>query len=268
MKPFTLQRLYLNSFKVIGGDIINRFIPTIRSDRHREIDKYIKKGYNVADKTEYIYVDTISISNYKGIHEKLIYEVRLNIHWVNFYIMKFGSRIYLTMNDIYLYLYKFKNDYSINVIDHLRSFNRIGKYSLDENEKKDYEYYMTFDYMSVKYHISQLPECEKYSDTIVLNHIDCPISYADILVLLFLIQGKSNYFETLSNNKYTDGLINMLIALLTCNYNNDILEKKGWQYMIEMKRFKNIKKYDSSNINKKKWYLTEDELDYIMNIES
>jgi len=174
------------------------------------------------------------------------------------------------MKGIYRLLSKFKEEHNIDIIKYLEDFNELDKYYVDDNnnEKEKNIYYLNFRYKNVTYYFSQLPHSENYSKEIWVKDIDCKLNYGDILVLLFVIQAKSNYFEHLSYSKYVNGLINMLIVLLNNTKDNIILKEKGWIYSEKLKIYENTKLYDNSLSNKKKWYLTKEERNNIMSKES
>lgn len=243
---------------------MHRFIPTIRSDRFREAYNYENKGYSI-NKADYIYVDDILIKSIAG---ELLIEVRVDIHEVNFYIKKNGSRIYLEMIDIYEFLVKFTEILGSIVMEHLKKYINIGTYAIEDNEKADNKYYAEFSHKNVKYYFSQIPDFNKYNECTYLENIDIKLNYEEILTLLFLIQAKSNYFEKLSHSKYINGLINMMITLLTNKKDNKILENHGWVYDKEMGKFKIISDYYEKKLFKRKFYLTSEEMKDILSLES
>ena len=82
----------------------------------------------------------------------------------------------------------------------------------------------------------------------------------ELILLIYLIQDKSNYFEGLSKEKkYINGLIRLLNALLRCNKQNDVLQTLGWEFNVEIGKYELRKEKLVGERNKKRYYLTASE---------
>ena len=81
-----------------------------------------------------------------------------------------------------------------------------------------------------------------------------------MILLIYLIQDKSNYFEGLSTEKkYMNGLIRLLNVLLNCNAPNMALETLGWIFNNETGKYEMRKEKLVGERNKKRYYLTASE---------
>ena len=86
------------------------------------------------------------------------------------------------------------------------------------------------------------------------------ITIKELILLIYLIQDKSNYFEGLSKEKkYINGLTRLLNALLRCNESNMVLETLGWVFNTEIGKFELRKEKLVGKRNKKRYYLTASE---------
>lgn len=95
------------------------------------------------------------------------------------------------------------------------------------------------------------------------------ITYQEFFTLINLIQEKSNtLFLWRENDKtYVNGLMRLLIVLLSNNEDMEILLQKGWKYDEDNEKYILDVKRDKE-INKSKYYLTEDDYNNIINKES
>ena len=220
------------------------FVKNIRKMREQEMDNYISKGYLIGDKAKYVYNDTIEI---KVNHKKYSFGVRVDIHEVYFYLLHEGCQIYLTIYDIYMTLREFlreeQEEYENHVLDLLYFYIRSKETTAFTHHAKEYR-------------VHRLPDnIDDRKIKIINSDIEVPL--AEFLLLIYLIQDKSNYFEKLSSqSRYLNGLIRLLNALLRSNAPDDKLENAGWIYNQEEERFELQKKKLVGKRNKKGYYLT------------
>lgn len=217
------------------------FVKDIRELRKCEIRQYEAKGYRVPDKAKYILNDVIQI---KIGPTEYRFGIRVNINEVYFYILQGGGQIYLTIYQIYLLLWE---------LVHIKGKKHLMD-ALVFYEKNDEE--ITFIYKDQKYTVHGLPDLPE-NDEIMLPDSDVGISETELILLIYLIQDKSNYLEGLGGKKtYRNGLVRMLKVLLQCNAPNNVLETLGWVFRPELGRFDLRKEKLVGARNKKRYYLT------------
>ncbi|MHB8127590.1 MAG: hypothetical protein ACYDEX_01130 [Mobilitalea sp.] len=220
------------------------FVPYVRSLRNKEIEIYESKGYVVSNKAEYTFTDKINII-IKGY--SFCFGIRVNINEVYFYLLDKGTNIYLTVMEIYDLLWKLvieeKNSW---VLDELEFYN-------SSNETT------TFFYHGKEFYIHKLSDAIPVG-MIKITDADIMITYDELFLLIYLIQDKSNYFESLSIEKrYINGLIRLLKVLLECNSENVHLATLGWKFNNTSNRYELLKEKIVGKRNKKRYYLTVDE---------
>ena len=186
------------------------FIGDIRKYRENEIIEYESKGYLVLDKAKYTLNDSISIKIGKNEYS---FGIRVNINEVYFFLLHNGSQIYLSIYEIYELLWKLvvcdKKIYVISALNfYVKSDDRAS-----------------FMYKNKIYTVHNLPQIpDLNSDRIMIPHTDLKITVGELILLVYLIQDKSNCFEAMSkNSKYQNGLIRLYKVLLRCNEENVIL---------------------------------------------
>ncbi len=220
------------------------FVEDIRKLRENEILHYESKGYYVINKAAYVLNDVIHIEvNRETFH----FGLRVNINEVYFYIIHQGSQIYLSIYEIYDLLWKLvikeKKTYIVDLIS----------FYLKNDETNH------FIYRAQKYTVHKLPN-NIPNDKVDIFDSGITISVTELILLIYLIQDKSNYFEGLSTEKkYMNGLIRLLNVLLNCNAPNMALETLGWIFNNETGKYEMRKEKLVGERNKKRYYLTASE---------
>lgn len=243
---------------------MNKFIEVIRSDREEEISTYEKRGYIFGkNRRTYEFVRKISFN-----HDGLPYncQVRVDFREIRFYLLgndtntvEYEGYIYFTIYELYRLL---KNIVLVEGLDAV--VNVLESYlesTLHEN----------FSYEENIYNF-KIPRLEDIDGKFELNEASLTVTYREIYLLLSLIQDKSNYLFSISTDgsDYKDGIIRLMIALLSTNASNQLLESIGWEYDLENDKFNLNKKYVESKEDRasKRYYLTNAELRSILKLES
>lgn len=216
------------------------FVKDVRALRELEIKQYEAKGYRVPNKASYLLNDVIRIAMDQ---KEYCFGIRVNINEVYFYIWQESAQIYLTIYDIYLHLWELVCSEGMSgLIDALDFYMRS-----DET--------VDFTYKGRGYAIHKLPDLPEQE--VRLLDSDIRISIRELMLLIYLIQDKSNYLEGLSKGKaYINGLVRLLKALLKCSASNPVLESLGWIYNPGLGRFELKKERLVGERNKKRYYLT------------
>lgn len=236
------------------------FIPAIREVRRNEINIYKSNGIDFIRENDYKLVERISIAKSQNCYN---FEVRVDFKEVRFYIIKSNSCIYLSLYEIYTLL----NDIYLNSdIDISEELKKIYDNSKEKFICKNKEY--------------EFPECSIIENQyqIRIPNSNLEISYTELLLLIFLIQEKSNYLCSISEDMYIykNGIINMMITLLNCREDNTYLKELGWYYSqhksyYSENQLKYLKKSDEKyeerkKIADRKYYLTQSEMKSILKI--
>lgn len=234
------------------------FVPTIRENRRNEINIHKLNGIDFVRENDYKLVERIFILKD---NIRFDFEVRVDFREVRFYIIKNYSCIYLTLYEIYLLL----NDIYINSdIDVSVELKKIYDNAKEKFICKNKEY---------EFPKSSFIE-NQYKIRIPNSNLE--ISYTELLLLIFLIQEKSNYLCSISEDMYIykNGIINMMITLLNCRKKTTCLRELGWNYSPDKNRYienklryldKNDEKYrERKETVDRKYYLTETEMNCIL----
>lgn len=220
---------------------MENMIEILRNERFSEIENHENKGYKI-NKAQYRFLDQISISYSDEMYK---FNVQLTYPEVYFYIFKENSNIYLTIKEIYDILNK-KSDKNI-IVNELKTVLQQQKKIHVSNRNQNY-LIRTISKDYSEYNID-------------LDDGKIRIDYNHFLFLIILIQEKSNYLFSKNENKfndYFDGIIRLLICLLTLEEDNSILTNLGWYYNHKSKSFY-LKKLDGEK-KVLKYYLTDKQL--------
>lgn len=236
------------------------FIPDIRENRRNEINNYKSNGIEFIRENDYKLVERICIlKNLKCYN----FEVRVDFKEVRFYIIKSNSCIYLSLYEIYILLNDIYINSDIDITEELKKIYDNSKEKFICNNK-EYEF----------------PECSIIENQyqIRIPNSNLEISYTELLLLIFLIQEKSNYLCSISEDMYIykNGIINMMITLLDCHDENTYLKELGWYYLEQKNKYmenqlrylkKSDEKYEErKKIADRKYYLTQSEMKSILKI--
>lgn len=232
------------------------FIPAIRNDRRREISEYELKGYSFSNKNVYLYLQNIVVYVNDVRYE---FQVRVDSHDVKFHTIKNNANIYLNIYELYkLYVDMSKIKGENYIISILKS------YLYDD-------YSVIFKYRLLDYDL-RFPRDNIDTGTLNIDKSNLSIDFHELFILTCLIQAKSNYFFSLtkSDNEYSNGIIRMLIVLLSLQNDHKIISDIGWNFNYEEKLFKFElgDMYNKSTRESKKYYLTENEMKRILKVES
>lgn len=234
---------------------MNNFVPLLRSDRLREIIEYNKRGYVFRlGEDQYKYVRNISVCN--AHNYEFNFEVRVSQDEPRFYIVSEKdntkeSCIYLTIYELYLILVEMSLALTVDVVTRILKNKRDSKLNIDYTGLK----------FQVNFFSSNIPEGK-----IKIPESNIEITYENFLLLLALIQDKSNYYWSISTNenkeKFTDGILRLLITLISTK-GSEILESHKWYYNDKKEIYEKPKeKYEF------KYYLTQKEFESIMEVKS
>lgn len=229
------------------------FVEVVRKKRRDEIEKYKSCGISPLKENDYKLIDSIKIER-NG--KEFQYEVRVDFSEVRFYIVKDKSSIYLSIYELYEL---FRIIHLESDVDIAQELQKIYSDELDE-----------FEYQGEKYKFSKVGNIkDHYKINIPKSGLE--ITYEELTILLFLIQEKSNYLCSLSGDmkEFNNGLVNLLITLLKTTKQHQILLEMGW-ILDEVKAIfpKNKKEFSDNDIIKNKYYLTEESMKAILELES
>ncbi len=237
---------------------MNSFIPTIRTDRIREIFEYEARGYSFRDKRTYLFIRSIDIP-YAG--DTYSFQVRVDVREVKFHSIKGDGSIYLTVGELAHLFFKMRQytntNYIVTILKSILESDSIHQ----------------FMYQRVDYALSFSNDIPISGD-IEVGSTQVFLSYIELFLLLSLIQSKSNYFFSISKDSrdksYSNGLIRLLIVLLSIDNDDPLLMNLGWYYdpSSQLFRLASTGKHPKTDRRSKKYYLTENEMRSILGVES
>ncbi|NFG58608.1 hypothetical protein FC778_07825 [Clostridium botulinum] len=256
-------------------------IPLLRSDRRREIEEYKLRGYYFLNKSRYLYLRNIVIPYNKENYE---FQVRVDTNEVRFLLTKkdkiegensredenkqliYMQTIYLTIEEIYLLMKnmcdEIGTDKVISILNDYLSKNKNTNNTETFNIK-----YLELDY-KLNFIKSDILD-NIFNKQVTIPNTDIKIDCIQGFLLLFLIQDKSNYLFSIStvyNKRYKNGIVRLILVLISLEHENSILSNLGWNYK-ENKFELEYKRLKRQNTRKsKKYYLTEKEMNVILNI--
>lgn len=254
---------------------MRNFIPLIRADRLREINEYKSRGYVFRDRQDkYLFVRKLLVTNYSLNNDNLDVNDRVNINdkvefgfqvrndhkeprffIVNEHDNQIQICVYLTIYEIYELLLKISRDTSTDEIINCLQSPRAEKWY--------------FQYSGLEFDLSFYNDIPLHNRNILIPSTDTEISFKYLLILIILIQEKSNYFWRASKkknaNNYINGLIRMLCGLISTQ-GHKTLTKHGWIYDIQAQKY--LLPTDYTGKYDKKYYLTPREFKNIMEVRN
>lgn len=240
-------------------------VPLFRNDRKREIEEYKSRGYSFLNKQDkYLYIRKIYIQ-YKE-KRKYKFQVQVDNKEIKYYINNNEGNIYLGIEELYNLFQSMCNEIGREII--IEIFTDY----LKKKEKKDEENDdMKIEYMGVEYPIPfvERDKLELIKDKkVFIDNSSISVEYIEVFFLLFLIQDKSNYLFSnsiiKSNISYRDGIVRLILALVSLNNDNDLLKKIGWFYKADRFVLVNKEKINKRKRGSKKYYLTKKEINDII----
>lgn len=234
------------------GVIMYDFISKSREDRKIEMDEYITKGYDIAHKSRYYLTDRMQIDYYG---EKPEVGVRINADEPYFIFINKGANINLSLYDIYRILANAQRE-NIPSLDLL-----CGQLEISDQSG-------SFTYKGRSYSMMKPVHVNDDECKYVLPDSGIEIPGAYLFVIIALIQTKSNalFNRSSDNNKrLMNGFLRMLICLLKANQDYPALRKRGWRLKPDGKEFVFRKEDADEQYRTRKYYLTQEEYNYIIN---
>lgn len=227
------------------------FVKDTRQARNREILNYEEKGYSFGDKTKYLLINKIQVA-YHG--QLLAIGIRVSDKEPYFIYIHQGANINFSIVDIYKIL-NASHKSILTIVDDLKN-------QLLSSDKSTEFLYGNHEYKMIE----PIEVNEAAVLSVPKSNIEVP--YKQIITLLALIQSKSNSFYRNSsdaNRKYVDGILRLLICLLSIKTNHPVLNDRGWIWNSNLEEFELRKEITSDKYIKHKYCLTQTEMDTIMN---
>lgn len=230
----------------------------LREDRRREISERINQGMIIPNQNTYRYTSKIVLCNGDGnLPRDMEFGVEVTASEIFLYLIKDEANVYLSAKDLYSILLEIRTKDGLGLI--LDVFEEQQKQSViclnpkKENDKKykNYDYLL---YRGIRYRIPRtiIPN---HNGSFMMNDCQMYISYDELFALIHIIQEKSNAFW-LEDNKYKNGLVRLLQALLQLENDNEILKNRGWHYKESENRFYYKVPQKEDNNKSIKYYLT------------
>lgn len=240
---------------------MKNFIPVIRTDRLREMQSYEQKGYSFIDKKNYMMIEKI-YTRQEGYEFEFGIEVTQND--VYFYLTEEKANVYLSIIELYHLLYAVGQQEGMEfVAGALKGQLRIQMKKAEAkmlNQEK-------FVYRNLEYEIRKTVSLKRNA-AVEIPNIAFSIPYCELFMLLNLIQEKSNaLFSRKKESKcYMDGILRLLIVLLTLKKDDACLLELGWRFDASLDQFvfAEIPDEQKTERGKRKYYLTKTEYKNIL----
>lgn len=239
------------------------FIPLIRQDRLREMNEYKQRGYIFREhEPRFRFVRNISVSNksQKVNYDNSVatinyfFQVRVEQSETRFFILQnslvdIESCMYMTIFDIYELLLNFSTHIAADKIVRILMGERCTKWFLS--------------YTGLEFEVDFFSLNEE-NLRMVTSTSNIKISFENLLLLISIIQDKSNYHWSNSKQEksplYIDGILRLFCCLISTQ-GHEVLLNNGWSYD------NNTSMYKLTNSdNDKKYYLTLDQYKNIMGV--
>ncbi len=242
-------------------------IASIRTDRRREINAKIEKGIIIKSVRTYRYVDKIIIRLNDG---EVPFGIQADEDEIYFYIgcddiRKNASlaNMYFSIEDIYNVLNSLSEEKKKRVrLLLLELTKEIDFKNVAENHYRVDE--VIYCGLAYKVTLSEFPDDDW---AIACDDGAGQIGIKKVMLLIYLIQEKSNVMLNQENSHYRNGIVRLLIAILSRASDHKILKEKGWRYNETINCFQFIKEGTNRSFVEK-YCLTSQEYDTIIDEES
>ena len=243
---------------------MENFIPAIRTDRLREMKGYDERNYSFIDRASYRIIEKIQTLQ-EGC--EAFFGVEATQNDVYFYLIDNQANTYLSIYEIYQLLLEIsRREGTQFVVNALKKQLRLKiRRSPDPKKKEEWLHQQEFEYRGIRYHIRETVDPGRCGE-IEIPDMDFKISYRKLLVLINLIQEKSNalFLRGRQNKKYADGILRLFVVLLSKHEEIPLLTGLGWRYDAGSDQFLFQPPGAENERNKRKYYLTKQEFDTIM----
>lgn len=227
------------------------FLLIARNDRKREKLLYSKKQYLVPD--SYRMIRKI---RFEREYRMIELELQVSKQDYYFYLIENEGNAYFSIPEIYDLLN------TMSDMEGKEYVSNLLKKQLMEIEKE------SFYYEDTEYEIRKCVIPDRDGKIAIFDGSQ-KISYEMLFILINIIQEKSSamFSKSNGNEKYIDGIIRLLVALIECSGTHTVLNEKGWLWNFEDKCYV-FSKEKKREKNIKKYYLTKGEFDDIISLES
>lgn len=235
---------------------MKQFIDVVRNNRRQEIEKYIAKGYYCHEDGKYTFIDSITVRN----EEDVKIGIEVTEREVFFYVIDEGVNSYYSIIEMYnLFIDMCFREGTDFVISKLQE-QLANNYSEEKGSSIIYD--------NNEYSIHKIVTVQD-KGSIMPSDSSLELQYQHLFVLLNLIQEKSNALFSMGKEKeYINGVLRLLIVLLSCDRDNPVLREMGWNYKKSDCKFIFEKPVLETKRSIRKYYLTEEEYQYILKKES